>query len=117
MEYYCRVWTDFRRSSKVLNGVSAYLNKQHHKKDADAQTIEQIALHTWRDHLFTHLNQKVANAALRMLERSRGGERINSDAIKAVVESYIELGVLESSSDSESTTAHLTVRFYLYKLQ
>ncbi|XP_055319306.1 cullin-1-like [Sitodiplosis mosellana] len=109
LEYYCAEWTDFQRSSKVLNGASAYLNKQHHKKDADAETIEQIALHTWRDHLFTHLNQKVANAALRMLERSRAGERINSAAIRAVVESYIELGILESSSDSESTTAHLTV--------
>lgn len=92
-----------------MNGAAAYLNKQHHKKDADAESIEQIALHTWRDHLFTHLNQKVANAALRMLERSRAGERINSAAIRAVVESYIELGILEGSIEGDSTTAHLTV--------
>lgn len=114
LEYYCRVWTEFRRSSKVLNGAAAYLNKQHHKKDADAESIEQIALHTWRDHLFTHLNEKVANAALRMLERSRGGSEINSNAIRAIVESYIELGVLDSSSDSDSTTAHLTVGFFFF---
>lgn len=73
--------------------------------------MEQIALHTWRDHLFTHLNEKVANAALRMLERSRSGEPINSDAIRAVVESYIELGILESESDLDNTIAHLTVGF------
>lgn len=109
LDYYCAEWSDFRRSSKVLNGAAAYLNKQHHKKDADAESIEQIALHTWRDHLFTHLNEKVANAALRMLERSRAGDRINSAAIRAVVESYIELGILEGSADGDCTTTHLTV--------
>lgn len=84
-----------------------YLNKQYHKKYTNAETVEQIALHAWKEHLFAHLNERVANAALRMLEQSRQGKFINEDAIKAVVASYIELGLLEAPNDAEDT--HLTV--------
>lgn len=112
MDYYCKVWTEFRWSSKVLNGVSAYLNKQYRKKCPDGETVEQIALRIFREHLFSHLNHKVSNAALRMLERNREGQWINTKPIKAVIDSYIELGTLGAPIDTENVTAHLTVCLY-----
>lgn len=96
-------------SSKILNAASSYLNKQCQRKYPNSETIFEIALQAWRDHLFTHLNQKVADAALRMLERNRNGEWINEEAIKAVVSSYIELGTLETPNENNNTEAHLTV--------
>ncbi|XP_031632522.1 cullin homolog 1-like [Contarinia nasturtii] len=109
LNYYCEVWTNFRLSSRSLSGSSTYLDRQHRKKDQDCQRVEQIIYQTWRVHLFEHLNEKVSNAALRMFERNRTGQWVNTDAIKAVVESYIDLGCLETPADSDDITAHLTV--------
>lgn len=85
------------------------MNKQYRKKFPESETVEQIALRVFRQHLFEHLNQKVSNAALRMLERNREGQSINTKPIKAVIDSYIELGTLGTPTDSDNITAHLMV--------
>lgn len=98
-------------SCTCLNKVCEYLNDQKHKRDYAAQTSEQMALHIWRENLFKNLNVKISEAALRMLDRNREGELINSSAIQAVVQSYIELGTLEDDESFEQTS-YLTVRSF-----
>lgn len=110
LDYYYRKWEEFRMSSSFLNKICKYLNEQRHKRDASMRTMEQTALHIWREHLFKDLNVKISNAALQMLDRNREGESINSSAIQAVVQSYIELGTLEVDIEFEND-AYLKVRF------
>lgn len=113
LEFYRNAWQDYHLSSNLLNRVANYLNKQMSKRGEEmTNTVEQMAIGTWCTHLFTHLNKKVSDAALRMLERSRQGNTINENSIKAVVETYITLGVLKRS-DHFDVSAHLQVLWNL----
>lgn len=106
-------WTNFRWSSKVLNGICKYLNEQKYKQNPESKSIEAIALYTWYEHLFAHLNEKISNAAIRMLRRNRDGQEINSTAINAVIDSYIDLGFYVKTNELDESN-HLTVCFHLF---
>eukprot|EP00842_Homolaphlyctis_polyrhiza_P002961 jgi/Hompol1/3666/HPOL_003315-RA len=62
----------------------------------------QLALVSWREHLFVRLQERVVKAALKSITKQRNGETIDGGLIKTVVESYVSIGLDEN--DTRKTT-------------
>lgn len=116
LEAYCRAWDEYCHSSRALDRLFEYLNKQAQKKNDSLPTVQQIAIGTWCMQLFTNLNQKLSEVALRMLEQSRQGHEMNSRAIQSLVQTYMALGILKKT-DRYDFDSHLEVIFRLLFLK
>ncbi|KAG8184675.1 hypothetical protein JTE90_013069 [Oedothorax gibbosus] len=112
--HYMQLWQDFRFSSKVLSGVCAYLNRhwvrrEREKSRVDVLEVYHLALVSWKDYLLEPLKRRMSSAVLKLIERERNGETVNTRLISIALNSYIEMGI--NCADPYSDHPSL----YLYK--
>jgi cullin 1 len=101
LSFYIREWKRYTTAAQYNNHVFRYLNRHWVKREMDegkksVYDIYTLHLVRWRDEMFKKTQKTVMAAVLKLVERQRNGETIDHSQIKAIVESFVALGIDES---------------------
>ncbi|GAB5589452.1 ubiquitin ligase (cullin) of SCF [Umbelopsis nana] len=111
LHYYTRQWKKFTTASGYVHHVFSYLNRHWVKREIeegrknDVFEVYTLALVSWKRHMFKYVHHNVNEAVLRLIERQRNGEFIETSLIKSIVESFVSLGL----DDNDASKLNLEV--------
>jgi len=109
LTFYTKEWKQYQLSAKILNGISAYLNRNwiksenEGKRDKDKEKVYEMYKHClvlWRDNLFRDLNEMTTKIMLNFIEKERNGSSIATDLIKGALNCYVEVGLNDEKPNS-----------------
>lgn len=98
LQRYMDQWLEYRLSSRILAGVCSYLNRhwvrrEREKSRVDILEIYDLSLVSWREYLLEPLKRRMSAALLKLIEKERNGETVNTRLISTALNSYIEMGI------------------------
>lgn len=104
LDFYTKQWEDYKFSSKVLNGICSYINRFycHSNNDLHIHELHVLAKIEWRDSLLHDFGAKVSKCVLKLIEKDRNGETINTRLVSGVVDCFVELSRIEQDNDDEA---------------
>ncbi|KAF0477803.1 Cullin-domain-containing protein [Gigaspora margarita] len=110
LRYYTKHWEKYTTASSYVHHVFRYLNRHWVKREIDegrktVYDVYTLTLVSWRDYMFMHVERHVMAAVLKLIERQRNGESVETGLVKSVVESFVALGL----DDADSTKSTLDV--------
>jgi cullin 1 len=93
LKYYSKQWNRFTQAAEYLNRIFKYLNRHWVKRETDegrkhVHEVYALALVRWQMELFQQIHEPLLGALLRMIERGRNGEAIQTSLLKEVIGSF-----------------------------
>jgi cullin 1 len=115
LRFYIKEWKRYTTAASYNNHLFRYLNRHWVKREMDEgkkniYDIYTLHLVKWREDMFSNTHKAVMDAVLRLVEKQRNGETIEQSQIKAVVESFVSLGLDET--DSTKPTLDVYKQFF-----
>ncbi|KAI8145631.1 Cullin [Fennellomyces sp. T-0311] len=107
LQYYTKQWIRYTTAARVVNNIFMYLNRYWVKREIDEDRkndvydVFTLTLVCWKRHMFQFVHHNVIAAVLKLIERERNGETIETSLVKSIVESFVSLG-LDTSDANKS---------------
>ena len=103
LTFYIKEWTRFTNAAKFNNHLFTYLNRHWVKREMDegkknVYDVYTLHLVRWKEDFFKKTENKVMEAVLKLVEKQRSGETIDQMQVKAIVDSFVSLGLDENDS-------------------
>lgn len=107
LSFYIREWKRYTDAARYNNHLFKYLNRHWVKREMDegkknVYDIYTLHLVKWKDDFFMKVQDKVMQAVLKLVEKQRNGETIDQLQVKAIVDSFVLLG-LDENDPTKST--------------
>lgn len=107
LAFYIREWKRYTDAAKYNNHLFKYLNRHWVKREVDegkknVYDIYTLHLVKWKDDFFSKVWERVMAAVLKLVEKQRNGETIDQLQVKAIVDSFVSLG-LDENDPTKST--------------
>ncbi|KAF8457588.1 Cullin [Kalaharituber pfeilii] len=107
LNFYIREWKRYTTAAKYINHLFRYLNRHWVKREMDEGKKDIYDVYTlhlvrWKKDLFDHVQKHVMDGVLKLVEKQRNGETIETAVVKLIVDSFVSLGLDENDS-SKST--------------
>ncbi|CAF3002003.1 unnamed protein product [Rotaria socialis] len=103
LRFYVDNWKQYRFSSNTTNGFCHYLNRHWVRRvydsgRKDVYEVYAMALDIWQSVFSQRLHQQVTSACLQLIKSQRQNDSIDIDTrlIRGAIESYVELGLINS---------------------
>ena len=109
---YTKLWHQFSTRSEKLSSICLKLNVriyQHPQKGI--YRIYLLALEKWHENFFVHIEQQMTETIIKLIEKERKGETIDTTLVSDVIKCYIALGKWRQLSDI------LVFNIFSYKFQ
>ena len=115
LTFYIKEWKRYTTAATYNNHLFRYLNRHWVKREMDEgkkniYDIYTLHLVRWKEDMFTATHQSVMAAVLKLVEKQRNGETIEQSQVKAVVNSFVSLGL--DDSDSNKSTLDVYKHFF-----
>ncbi|KAK4705022.1 cullin 1, partial [Phenoliferia sp. Uapishka_3] len=109
LNYYTKEWDRYTTGASYVNRLFTYLNRHWVKREKDEgrkniYIVYILALVQWKDHFYKHIQNKhkLTSAVLKLIEKQRNGETIESDLVKKVIDSFVALGLDEADTNRQN---------------
>lgn len=109
LNYYTKEWDRYTTGASYVNRLFTYLNRHWVKREKDEgrkniYVVYILALVQWKDHFYKHIQSKnkLTSAVLKLIEKQRNGETIESDLVKKVIDSFVALGLDETDTNRQN---------------
>jgi cullin 1 len=115
LTFYIKEWNRYTTAGQYNNHLFRYLNRHWVKREMDEgkkniYDIYTLHLVRWKEDMFSGTQESVMRSVLKLVEKQRNGETIEQSQIKAVVDSFVSLGLDES--DSSKSTLDVYKEFF-----
>ena len=113
LTFYIREWKRYTDAAKFNNHLFRYLNRHWVKREMDEgkkniYDVYTLHLVRWKEDFFKAVQEKVMDAVLKLVEKQRNGETIDQLQIKAIVDSFVSLGLDENDSTKSTLEVYRT---------
>ncbi|KAJ3189785.1 hypothetical protein HDU85_000069 [Gaertneriomyces sp. JEL0708] len=115
---YVKEWDRYTSACVYVNHIFRYLNRHWVKREIDegqkdVYEVYTLTLVTWRDYFFHFQGHgqgqtKLMSAVLRLIQKQRDGETIDTSLVKKVSESFVALGLDETDTAKGNLEAYKT---------